>query len=232
MEENIEDSAEEGSISPNAVCRVCDLEGDVSLLIVCEGCNDCIHTHCTEPPLAEVPQGDFLCSMCQSEGSREKPGKAKDIHADTPVLGLLKTGQLVPQGYNAARIKKRAKTYAWTHKGVVKKAGNGFSDRVVPLPADRLELVREAHENCGHFGVKRTESLLVQNYTWPGLREDIQAYIGGCLPCKAANAKFQTDPQLHSIVVEPKSWTRVGMDFAGPFPVSEDQSRYVIVAID
>ena len=159
--------------------------------------------------------------MCQSEGSREKPGKPKDIHAHILVLELLNTGQLVvPQKDDAARIKKQAKMRAWTNKGVVKKAGNGLSARVVPLPANRLDLIREAHEDCGHFGVKRTESLLVQKYTWPGLREDMKAYIGGRLPCKAANAKFQTDPQLHSIVVESKSWTRVGINFAGPFPVS------------
>ena len=32
--------------------------------MLCDGCDDPYHTFCLEPPLAEIPKGEWLCSTC------------------------------------------------------------------------------------------------------------------------------------------------------------------------
>ena len=46
--------------------------------------------------------------------------------------------------------------------------------RVVPHPSQRAHLVQHVHEDLGHFGVKRTYSLLQSQYWWLGLFTDVQ----------------------------------------------------------
>ncbi|OEU08458.1 hypothetical protein FRACYDRAFT_165548, partial [Fragilariopsis cylindrus CCMP1102] len=43
------------------VCAIC---ADGGKLIVCDGCEKSYHNHCLDPPLDEVPQGDWFCPKC------------------------------------------------------------------------------------------------------------------------------------------------------------------------
>jgi hypothetical protein len=54
------------------------------------------------------------------------------------------------------------------------------SYRIVPKPADRLALVQQQHEQCGHFGVCRTTTLLHGKYWWHGLLADVSNVINRC----------------------------------------------------
>jgi len=45
---------------------------------------------------------------------------------------------------------------------------------IIPHPAQRGHIVRHAHEELGHFGIKRTYSLLLGQYSWHGMHTDVQ----------------------------------------------------------
>jgi len=45
----------------NEGCLKCGKDDDHSHLLLCEACNDEYHTHCLDPPLDYVPEGDFFC---------------------------------------------------------------------------------------------------------------------------------------------------------------------------
>jgi hypothetical protein len=49
------------SSTGNEGCRKCGKDDDHSHLLLCEACNDEYHTHCLDPPLDYVPEGDFFC---------------------------------------------------------------------------------------------------------------------------------------------------------------------------
>ena len=229
----------EPSIPEDAICKCCQKEGDTSRLVVCDGCNQCVHTHCHSPPMLSVPKEKFFCSECRDgEVSYTEKSSVEDIYFDRAVLGFIVTGDLeVGEHDNAKRIRKRAANYFYDIKSekspcIVKKASGSFGDRVVPAPSQRLTLIKQTHENCGHFGLKKTESLLIQNYTWSGMRKDIQVLINGCHACKVTHAKFQSDPVMRPVLIQPETWNAVGIDFAGPFPVLKGGNKYLIIAID
>jgi hypothetical protein len=45
--------------------------------------------------------------------------------------------------------------------------------QIIPHLARRRHIVQHAHEELGHFGVKRTYSLLLSQYWWRGMHTDL-----------------------------------------------------------
>ena len=54
---------------PNHFCEICQLINDEHVMLLCDySCNRGWHTYCLSPPLASVPQGDWLCKDCIAAG--------------------------------------------------------------------------------------------------------------------------------------------------------------------
>ena len=55
---------------------------------------------------------------------------------------------------------------------------------IVPLNL-RRQVLQYSHDikASGHLGLKKTLSKIRQGYYWPGLQNDVRAYIGGCEKC-------------------------------------------------
>ena len=56
-------------INPNhfiesIICKVCHDNDNEGLLLLCDGCDEAVHTYCLNPPLRCVPSGDYFCSNC------------------------------------------------------------------------------------------------------------------------------------------------------------------------
>ena len=59
------------------------------------------------------------------------------------------------------RIRKRARPYRWDAESnkLLRIMEDGTVKQVPPI-GERLDLVRVAHDNAGHFGIRRTEDIL------------------------------------------------------------------------
>lgn len=83
----------------------------------------------------------------------------------------------MPEGTTAAeksRINKRLHYYTWEQGKVWRRMPDG-SLREVPAPADRLELIKQCHNRTGHFGIRRTTTMLLNTWWWHGLQADVAA---------------------------------------------------------
>ena len=67
-------------------CCHCNIDKDEALLLICDGCEACWHTYCLNPPLKEIPNGDFYCPFCiqnmkliQEEDKKQALNKAKKV---------------------------------------------------------------------------------------------------------------------------------------------------------
>jgi hypothetical protein len=58
---------------------VCEKEGDPSVLLICDACQNMTHITCERPPLTGVPAGLWECSVC-------KPPKATRFAGPVDVL--------------------------------------------------------------------------------------------------------------------------------------------------
>jgi len=67
----------------------------------------------------------------------------------------------------------------WTKRGFLALEGRVY----VPNYNDaRLKILRARHDSplAGHPGISKTIELISQDYTWVGLKKDVEAYVSGC----------------------------------------------------
>ena len=60
-----------------------------------------------------------------------------------------------------------------------------------------------------HLGIKKTLSKIRQSYYWPGLQNDVKAYVGGCDICARRKEPLKTKRAPMEIV---KNWISNGTD--------------------
>lgn len=63
----------------SAGCRVCWGDHDLPRLMICDGCDDEYHCYCLEPPLLEVPEGDWYCQNCWSAQQHRRDSALKAL---------------------------------------------------------------------------------------------------------------------------------------------------------
>ena len=101
-----------------------------------------------------------------------------------------------------------------------------------PLHA-RAELVRHMHEQHGHFGCRRTVTLMYPNFIWANMGGDVKAFVCCCSFCDRVNTTFNaTAKQLNPLPILGQFYMW-GADLAGPLnPTSSSGHRYVMVIIE
>ncbi len=165
----------------------------------------------------------------EEDGSGVKHDCA-DIWQDKECLRLIREGVL----FDAVdiderrRIRKRASDYCWKEQKLF------FKTLLVPKPEERLSLVKQMHEDLGHFGEQRTLAEIRRRYFWHSRTTDVKAMVRGCQQCQLVRNSGSIrsgDEQLKSIPVC-DLFHRVALDTAGPLPETRSGNKYILVAID
>ncbi|CAG2204810.1 unnamed protein product [Mytilus edulis] len=99
---------------------------------------------------------------------------------------------------------------------------NNKSRVIVPL-TERRRILQQCHDNktSGHLGIKKTLSRIKDRFYWPGVRQDIVAYIAGCEVCakrKGPNKRQRAPMQLQK---SGYPMERIAMDILGELPETE-----------
>jgi len=116
--------------------------------------------------------------------SSEDSTSGKDIYDDKIVVEYLCNNAIagIVGAKERDRILQRAKRFHWEGSHILWLWEDGRV-RLVPHPSERANAVRHAHEELGHFGVKRTYSLLQTRYWWHGMQTDVQQFVSKCMVC-------------------------------------------------
>jgi hypothetical protein len=102
----------------------------------------------------------------------------------------------------------------------------------IVIPASlRSEVLKECHDSllAGHLGFNKTYDRLRERYYWEGMYQDTQHWIASCAEC-ASHKSPKTTPAGELIPIpvgEP--FELMGVDVLGPFPVSRQGNRYIVV---
>ncbi|CAC5409280.1 unnamed protein product [Mytilus coruscus] len=104
---------------------------------------------------------------------------------------------------------------------------------IVPL-TERRRILKQCHDNktSGHLGIKKTLSRIKDRFYWPGLRQDVVAYIAGCEVCakrKGPNKRQRAPMQLQ---ISGYPMERIVMDILGELPETERGQKYILVISD
>lgn len=92
-----------------------------------------------------------------------------------------------------------------------------LADRVV-IPAQlRPRVLRQLH--TGHLGIVRMKALARSYAYWPGIDKDIEDTVRRCSKCSSVS-KLPVRTTLASRPLPDKPWSRIHVDYAGPFEIS------------
>ncbi len=146
--------------------------------------------------------GDHELSPTESDDEEDHGVKSNcvDIWEDTDYLMLLKEGVL-PNAVDleeGKRIRKRASNYCWKEQKLF------FKALLVPKLEERVSLVKQMHEDLGHFGEQRTLAEIRRRYFWHNRTADVKAVIRGCQQCQLVKSSGNIrsgDEQLKSVHV-------------------------------
>ena len=56
-------------------CQLCASREDNDNMVLCDICDGGYHIYCLNPPLKEIPEGDWACADC----IQQQPSTSKDV---------------------------------------------------------------------------------------------------------------------------------------------------------
>jgi hypothetical protein len=132
-------------------------------------------------------------------------------------MRFLQHGEYPPQVTSSHRdyIQQWSKCYSWRDNHFVQCLPQG--DRMVPSPHERPGLIQNVHLERGHFGVKRTYSLLAPHYHWKGMYVQVQDVIARC-ECDSVRISFSSQQFMLSPLPIQGMFYRWSCDLAGELP--------------
>jgi hypothetical protein len=146
-----------------------------------------------------------------AEHEGEEPGEGhpmdpqeRDIWQDAPVMAYLQAGRRHSPGITAKekdRIWHRSKGYRFENDVLYKPTAAG-TDKVVPRPEHRVNLICRVHQDVRHYGNKKTYSLLEPTYWWARMYGQVQYEVAACTACNRAKATLKVkDPKLKPLPI-------------------------------
>ena len=103
--------------------------------------------------------------------------------------------------------------------------------RLVLPPSVRLRVIRRAHEEVGHQGMRKTLDRIQEAYKWPGMRKEVYVALSKCAKCAVHRCRKERAPPTAMPIAHYPSQI-VGMDMCGPFPESRQGNKYILTLID
>lgn len=161
----------------------------------------------------EINQADWLLTMQQQD----------------PILRRIIN---VLTGTEHTDDEKQLKTdYIFEQNRLFRKIG---ADKKWVVPnAVRWRIVKNAHDERGHFALEKTIANVTSNFWFARIRQYVKSYIAACVEC-AYNRKptGAIEGQLHVSTTIPIPFRTIHIDHLGPFTKSSTGNLYVLGMAD
>lgn len=107
--------------------------------------------------------------------------------------------------------------------------GDAIVQLVVPTKFRPLVL-KVAHDESGHFGVKKTYLSVLKHFFWPRLKKEVAAYIKTCYVCQLTGKpnQYVKPALLQPILVRNEPFEHLIVDCVGPLPCSKSGCKYLL----
>ncbi|KZR99377.1 Uncharacterized protein APZ42_004776, partial [Daphnia magna] len=84
----------------------------------------------------------------------------------------------------------------------------------------------------GHLGINRTLHKICNRFFWPKMALDITRHVQSCVHCQSRKGVPDKPAGLLQCIKVERPFQKVGIDLLGPFPLSTQGNKMIIVAVD
>ena len=99
----------------------------------------------------------------------------------------------------------------------------------------RRSILYDTHDSClaGHLGTRKTAALVKRDFFWPGMNEEIEAYVKSCDKCQR-NKSVNMKPAglLQPLPIPSRNWEQITMDFIVKLPQTARKHDAIVVFVD
>lgn len=165
----------------NIACEICHDADAADNMVICDGCERCMHLRCLIPPQTTAPSGQFFCPACDvgfqnsvaelADGSTPlRYNSGQDPHNNEALLLYLHSGRqdaLLPDGCRdrqavldqAIKVRLHQKYDNWLvlHKKI---RHGSYRWLCCPPLQFRWDTIRLFHEALGHADVEQTLTVM------------------------------------------------------------------------
>lgn len=96
----------------------------------------------------------------------------------------------------------------------------------------RWQILKQCHDDIGHFAFDKTLSKIKETYWFPKMRRFVKKYVESCLECAYAKSSLSRKPPLHPIEKKDIPFDTLHIDHVGPFVKSSKGNSYLLVIVD
>jgi hypothetical protein len=107
-----------------------------------------------------------------------------------------------------------------------------FGDRWVVPKGFKWQILKQNHDDIGHFGVDKTFAKIQANYWFPRMRHFVRKYVRSCLECSYTKAVGNAKPPLNPIPKSNTPFDTIHIDHVGPFIRSSKGNTHILVIIE
>lgn len=146
-----------------------------------------------------------------------------------PKLQLIR--EILNRRVETGEEKQIHKDYKVEEGRIFRKVGD--SNKWVVPSSIKWRVVRDAHDEMGHYGEEKTLKILQRYYWFPRMKQYVKKYLKSCVECayhKIPGGK--REGELHNIPRVPVPFYVVHMDHLGPFPEGSGKNKYILAYID
>ena len=89
----------------------------------------------------------------------------------------------------------------------------------------KRQIIQERHDDktAGHPGRSKTLELITRDFTWTGIRKDVETYVQNCDTCaKAKYSRHKAYGKLQSPAMPKGAWSSIALDFIVKLPKSKE----------
>ena len=94
------------------------------------------------------------------------------------------------------------------------------------------QVLQAGHDFTGHFGSKKSKTLIQAHFWWPGMGRDIVQYCKACEICQRFNNKKTRKEPLCPLPVIDTPWSRIAIDIVGKFERTKKGNAYILTIMD
>lgn len=105
--------------------------------------------------------------------------------------------------------------------------------RLAVPKSGRWHVMRKYHDDIGHPGLKRCETLIKDHYWFPKMTRFVRKYVNSCIDCVYKRGQYgKHEGELHPIPKIDEPMHSLHIDHVGPFCKSRKGHSYLFVIVD
>ena len=105
----------------------------------------------------------------------------------------------------------------------------------VVVPKQMTPIVLKVHHDlslAGHRDFEKTYKSISSRYFWFGMHGDVKNYCSSCHLCQTKKHINQSSRAPLKPITVNQTWELIGIDGTGPLPVTPNNNRYILDAVD